>query len=563
MVIELRAFANGDDCLVVWKTPEIADCLGFAIGRERKRPSGIEQLVLPNRLGFKGEPMAPGETRPSTTWPFQRYDWTDHSVSTGDEVRYCVTPVIRLTDGSVAPNVSQAADWTPWVTLTPTAGDTSVYFNRGLVMSQFMARALKGDYSVKALKKFKANLKDHEDGLRKFLGGDLLGKLLSLLAAAKSDGLHVWAALYELSDSELIDSLGALRSRAHLILSNGSDKSGDGNAAADKALRDTIDLHRRMLKSKGLGHNKFVVFTNAKREPLSVWTGSTNWAETGLCTQVNNGILVEDAALAADYLAQWDCIKEAGDDFTDPLKTANSELKQVADRYSVYFTPTKRRVDMDYAGSLIESAKESILFLMFKPGTNGLLNDVQQARLKDKGLYLYGVINDLTMAVTQGAGDQKQTAIVKLVSDEVTKKYPFTVLEPEGVKAPLATWAAEVTRKDFFSSNQQFPTVGHAIIHAKVMVIDAFGENPLVITGSHNFSDSASRKNDENLLVVHKNRDLALKYSVAIAAVYDHYRWRALLANGKVKDPGLDPKPQWQKRKRSGDTLRKIDYWVR
>lgn len=27
-------------------------------------------------------------------------------------------------------------------------------------------------------------------------------------------------------------------------------------------------------------------------------------------------------------------------------------------------------------------------------------------------------------------------------------------------------------------SNQEFPTVGHAIIHAKVMVIDAFGENP-------------------------------------------------------------------------------------
>lgn len=131
------------------------------------------------------------------------------------------------------------------------------------------------------------------------------------------------------------------------------------------------------------------------------------------------------------------------------------------------------------------------------------------------------MINDLTMAVTQGSGDQKQTAIVKLVNDSVTKKYPFAVLEPEGVKAPLATWAAEVTRKDFFGSNQQFPTVGHAIIHAKVLVIDAFGENPLVITGSHNFSDSASRKNDENLLVVHKNRDLALKYSVAIAAVYD------------------------------------------
>lgn len=62
---------------------------------------------------------------------------------------------------------------------------------------------------------------------------------------------------------------------------------------------------------------------------------------------------------------------------------------------------------------------------------------------------------------------------------------------------------------------------------------------------------------------MHKNWDLALKYSVAIAAMYDHYRWRALLAAGKVKHPGLDPNPLWQKRKRSGDAQRKIDYWVR
>ncbi|HEK3744989.1 TPA: hypothetical protein SMW43_001387 [Pseudomonas aeruginosa] len=40
---------------------------------------------------------------------------------------------------------------------------------------------------------------------------------------------------------------------------------------------------------------------------------------------------------------------------------------------------------------------------------------------------------------------------------------------------------------------------------------------------------------------MHKNLDLALKYSVAIAAVYDHYRWRALLASGKVKAQASTP----------------------
>lgn len=67
------------------------------------------------------------------------------------------------------------------------------------------------------------------------------------------------------------------------------------------------------------------------------------------------------------------------------------------------------------------------------------------------------------------------------------------------------------------------------------------GKEAKLITGSHNFSDSASRKNDENFLVVRKNADLALKYSVAINAVYDHYRWRALLAQGKIKDRASTP----------------------
>lgn len=563
MAIDARAFANGDDCLVIWKTPEIAGCLGFAIGRERKRPNGIERVVLANRLGFKGQPMAEGETRPSTEWPFQRYDWTDHSVSTGDELRYCIAPVLLQPDGTAQADASQASNWTAWTTLTPTAGEASVYFNRGLVMSQFMARALKGDFSIKALKKFKANLSNHEDALRNFLGGDLLAKMKAQLQSAKADGLHIWAALYELSDDELIDLLLSLRSRAHVILANGSNKAGDGNTEAAAALDGKIDLHRRLLGSKGLGHNKFVVFTDAARQPISVWTGSTNWAETGLCTQINNGVLIENAGLAKEYLEQWDRIRAAGNGFTDQLKTDNSTVKDVGQRYSVFFTPTRQRVDMDYAASLIDAAKESVVFLMFKPGTKGLLTALDRARLSKQGLYLYGVINDLTMPVTTGPAGQKTTTVVHLVSDEVTKKYPFAVLEPEGVKTPLATWAAEVTRRDFFGPNQRHPTVGHAIIHAKVIVIDAFGSNPLVITGSHNFSGAATSKNDENLLVIRGNGGLAMKYSVAIASVYDHYRWRALLALGKVKDPGLDPTPKWQKRKLYGDALRKIDYWVR
>jgi hypothetical protein len=38
-------------------------------------------------------------------------------------------------------------------------------------------------------------------------------------------------------------------------------------------------------------------------------TGSTNWTETGLCTQSNNCIIVEDDGIANDYFAYWNRLK--------------------------------------------------------------------------------------------------------------------------------------------------------------------------------------------------------------------------------------------------------------
>jgi phosphatidylserine/phosphatidylglycerophosphate/cardiolipin synthase-like enzyme len=48
----------------------------------------------------------------------------------------------------------------------------------------------------------------------------------------------------------------------------------------------------------------------------------------------------------------------------------------------------------------------------------------------------------------------------------------------------------------------------HAIAHSKVMIVDSF----IVITGSYNFSESAERRNLENMLVI-RDAILAAKYA--------------------------------------------------
>ncbi|MCB1915350.1 MAG: phospholipase D family protein [Rhodocyclaceae bacterium] len=52
-----------------------------------------------------------------------------------------------------------------------------------------------------------------------------------------------------------------------------------------------------------------------------------------------------------------------------------------------------------------------------------------------------------------------------------------------------------------------------AAAHNKVLVVDAQGARPVVVTGSYNFTWSAQRKNAENLLILRDNPELARAYA--------------------------------------------------
>src|SRR5207249_1922681 len=117
------------------------------------------------------------------------------------------------------------------------------------------------------------------------------------------------AALYELGDEELIAKLETLGKRLFIVLSNAvkieerSKKKLDSNADARTRLGQTGSTKwDRIMPSNHIGHNKFLVYVDRKGDPQAVLLGSTNWTSTGLSTQTNNTIVVEDPKLAARYL---------------------------------------------------------------------------------------------------------------------------------------------------------------------------------------------------------------------------------------------------------------------
>ena len=589
MPVQIFATANCDDVVIFWRIDRaIPDCWGFAIEREEKRRNGtVARTTLDNRIGFKADNAKAGDRRPSTEWPFQRFSWADHSVDTGDKVRYRVVPMIH--DGThLTQDVTERSDWTPWMEVSSDAGkDVAVAFNRGLVISQFMARYLEklrvdeGLATLKdALKHFKASISDHELPIRRFLSGVLRDDLTRALAEARKKRQHVYGALYELEDEELIAELARFRSRGHLVLANGSIKKAKGetsaqarkrdqNKTARKALRQKkLEIHDRMISPGALGHNKFLVLATVPKssntpKPLAVWTGSTNWTKTALCTQTNNGLLVRNKDFAEKFLEQWNRLRHAKSGFPAKLVTANGAAKKVnltSGKAEIWFTRAPKKVDLKAIDDIVNAADEAILFLMFQPGGTATLGSIRR-RIDHPGrLYVKGVVSTLPPEHI----DDEQEVTVSMVGDAQKRRLDLDVVQPQGIRTPFASWAATVTRKDFLT--MQGGVIGFAIVHSKVIVVDPFTK-PVVITGSHNFSSSASTKNDENFVIMRGNSELALEYAVHILTVYKHYRWLAYVDRMQRQNrkpfSALAETPDWQKNHLKGASKREIDFWVR
>lgn len=248
--------------------------------------------------------------------------------------------------------------------------------------------------------------------IRRYLTGDVLGTLETLLARADATpGATVDLALYELGDRELIDALTTRAGRIRVILSNSSKpRDGtnwdDGNAVPRQTLHDTagLEVHDRMFNNRHIGHNKFAVYRDAAGHPKAVMTGSTNWTSTGLCGQSNNAILIEDDAVAGDYLAYWDRLLADAFPAPDPLSLGTSNKQGQPLRTANMATPSERTLsdgtrvgiwcapntkattkgksippDLSAVYSLMRKASHAILFAVFLPSRSGKTSIVEEA----------------------------------------------------------------------------------------------------------------------------------------------------------------------------------------
>ncbi|HEX6751123.1 MAG TPA: phospholipase D-like domain-containing protein [Longimicrobium sp.] len=554
MSMKVKVYHNGDDVFIAWKPAGVIPaCRGFALLRRR---DGIEEVVN-TWVGFEGETHKEGERRASTNWPIQKYQWTDYMAAPGDRVQYRVLPMVGPDRNNLRPDSQSASEWTEEIVLSSeVAPKIEAFFNRGIVAAQWVSRRLGITATDLKTKELREVIETPNDPFRNYLAGPLGVRLFELLAAAAKDKREIYAALYELEDEQLESALERLGKRAHVVLANGSvkEQGADQNQKARQRLAKKIDLHDRMISPRALGHNKFLVICDAGNKPRWVWTGSQNWTRTGLCTQANNSVLIDDSGLAKEYLDQWHRLQQAGNESPDGLKNSNSKSRDHKVHQTpvrLWFTPTVGQVDLTQAREIIAQAKQAILFLMFNPGPKDtLLNKIiERVRENDPEgrLYVHGAINQ----------DPSTSANpVELFESEKPDKTNFDVVLPAEIDEATEWFAREMRKlpKTF------------AMVHSKVVLVDPFGDHPVILTGSHNLGPKASGINDENLLIIRDAPGLAAAYATNIMAIYNQYRWRfRRQAQPKEKRwNGLQDSDQWQRGylKPGSRALREIDFWV-
>jgi phosphatidylserine/phosphatidylglycerophosphate/cardiolipin synthase-like enzyme len=556
------AIANNDVAILAWVGEQkIPGCLGFAIYRTDL--SSGTTVPLPAWVGFRGDANANWQPRTTEVWPVQKFSWKDLTAKPGGLYQYRILPMVG-TPGSLTPAPAPIWETNP-VHLTPDRGEALTYFNRGILSTQSLSHQLPTGSDASMFKVLRDRIDQPGDPLRKSLAAQLLEGVRSLLDRAATSGGKCYCALYELSDPELLQLLIG-SPYAHVILSDAGKDDATNRPARQSLTESGTDVLSRMMPSGHIGHNKFVVYADASGKPQAVLAGSTNWTDTGLCGQANNAVVVENADLAAAYLAYWNRLLEDTEAAGGEPKELQGSVLRKANRtpidvkladgtpVRVWFSPntvqrskakdSEAPPDLAEVIGLIKGAQQAVLFLAFQPGSPSVIDAVAAAQAANPELFVRGAVTD-----PKAANDFK-TQLFHLSG----AKADATVVPAKAITDQFSFWEHELLKDP----------AGHAIIHDKIVVVDPFSAGCVVVTGSHNLGYRASYNNDENLLIIRGKRKLAEAYAAHVLDVYDHYRFRyQVQQHGAKAWSGLDGTDGWQDKyyAATSPARREANFW--
>lgn len=533
-VLKARAIAGTHVVVLAWdfqgevRTQRLQGLLGFAIERSEYDRDGrrVETYWLRGIKRFKDKDkdkgLPPGTPVSSAEHPIQTFQWGDYTAKAGRRYRYRIVPVygqpkqlVLDTAAALALAVRTEPDVAP-----PVAGGGArhdVYFNRGVIGSQAYAR----DFG-----NAEPDVANPQSPEMKWLSHGLFEGLMGFIARAADQRFALRAAVYEFHYQPVVNAFAAaLEAGADVkIVYDAASDYRDDNEAAITAAR--LDAHGAVVArtvTSGIRHNKFIVLLQGG-VPRAVWTGSTNISAGGIFGHSNVGHVVWDSTVAARYLEYWERLAQ---NLTD---TRLRPLNNAA-------TPTPSGPPPRNSVTPLFSARDSKPAATAGAAPPPTLQWYADRMAEARRLVCFTVAFNLDTVFQQVLARESD------VLRYVIKDDPLGSGESLGVDRDVIFASGGALGPGWwanFLAERDNPLNSNDYIHTKFMLVDPLSDDPLVVTGSANFSRPSQWSNDENMLVVRGDLRVADIYFGEYMRVFDHhyarYIVRKLQAEGQA-DP--------------------------
>jgi phosphatidylserine/phosphatidylglycerophosphate/cardiolipin synthase-like enzyme len=521
--LTVRAISGTRVVLLAWnlKAANRSGLRGFAIKRGIVG-SGKPETWLTGLKYFEAlvANPKPGATYSTIEQPIQSFLWSDYEAAPGTRYKFTVVALY----GDI-----HALEQRYSVTLqveTETEDDATavhrIWFNRGVVASHAHQTLFdNAEITEETFNKVddKGQISDREV---KWLSRGLAEACISFINGAKAgDGLRVCA--YEFTYQPVLSALKRAidRSVDVKIVFHDTKAADDKNR---KAIA-TAKLPKRFLFPRTrtkIPHNKFIVKLSRNR-PIQVWTGSTNFTPSGFFGQTNVGHLIAEEDTAKKYLEYWTALSKDPthkDAVTQAVALTPNPPNVIADGAIVpFYSPRVADNMLDwYGGRIGDVAASAAMTIPFNVAPK-----ILEALSKPRDALRMVILEDPpTKEVLQAEHANKGSLVFSngaiLGKVFIKHKGPFggaTVGPITGSK--LDKWF--VDEELALPSNK-----GHVFfVHSKILLVDPLSNDPLVCTGSANFSTGSLEANDENMLLIRGNKRVADIYFTEFDRIFRHF----------------------------------------
>jgi phosphatidylserine/phosphatidylglycerophosphate/cardiolipin synthase-like enzyme len=414
-------------------------------------------------------------------------------------------------------------------------GKHGIWFNRGVLASHALATQFHNKKLTDAMTENVSAAGVLLDAETAWLSRGLAEACLKYINDTKAgEGLRVCA--YEFTYQPVLLALGRAKARGVDVKIIYHDTAANNKAVAKAALPASIVTLRTR---PPIPHNKFIVKLEAG-VPRRVWTGSTNFTDTGFLGQVNVGHLVTDDATAGIYLKYWKGLKLNPTGKPARLSamalTPNPSNALTPKSITPFFSPRDKESMLDwYGGRIGITAGLAMMTLPFNVATQ-ILGALSKPREAMRLVILEDVPSDAVKAAER-ANKGKLAFSNGAIIGKSFVKYKRAVGGAKVAPIPhsdLDKWFIE----------EEFPrptTSGHVFfVHSKILIVDPLSSDPLVCSGSANFSKNSLVVNDENMLLIRGETRVADIYVTELDRIFRHFRARDVL-NRTAKAGGPNP----------------------